>query len=200
MSAAVAEMPVAMASAPRRADRRYTVEQFERLSGTKGYELVDGVPVRKPMGNEADSVSGNLFLLIGPFVRQHRLGTVGGSESGFVLDLGERRQLRKPDCSFVARGRYPNDRPPRDGYPRFAPDFAFESVSPRDKADKLQTKIEEYLRAGVRLVWVAYPEAQVVLTFRPDGSVRRHVGTDPMTADDLFPGFSCTPADLFAVG
>ena len=200
MSVAVAETPVAVKSVTRRADRRYTVEQFERLSGTKGYELVDGVPVRKPMGSEADYVAGTMLTLLRVFVGQRQLGFVFGPEGGYVLDLGDRHQLRKPDTSFVARGRFSNDRPPREGYPRFAPDFAFESVSPHDKADKLQAKIEEYLKAGVRLIWVAYPEAQVVLAFRPDGSVCRHTLTESLSADDLFPGFACTPADLFAVG
>lgn len=83
--------------------------------------------------------------------------------------------------------------------PRFAPDFAFEAVSPRDRADKLQVKMEEYLTAGVRLVWVAYPEAQVVLSYRPDGTVRRHRGEDRLAAEDLFPGFSCTAADLVVI-
>lgn len=185
---------------PGKPGRRYTVEQFERLLDTKGFELVDGVPVEKPMGSESDYISVTLIVLLRTYVDRNRSGFVGGPEAGFVLDLGGgRTQLRKPDVSFVARGRYPDDRPPRQSYPRFAPDFAFESVSPRDGADKLQVKVEEYLKAGTRLVWAAYPAAQVVLAFRPDGSVRRHTAADVLSADDLFPGFVCPVSELLAV-
>jgi Uma2 family endonuclease len=183
----------------RRPEKRYTVEEFEALPDTKGVELLDGALVEKPVGNAADVVTGNLFLLLGPFVRQHRLGTVHGPEAGYVLVPGRVERVRKPDLSVVARGRYPEDGPPQ-GYARLAPDFAFESVSPKDYANAVQEKVEEYLRAGVRLVWVAYPPARVVLAFRPDGSAQRFAAADELKADDLFPGFACRTADLFEVG
>jgi Uma2 family endonuclease len=179
-------------------EKRYTIEEFEALPDVRGIELVDGLLVEKQMGNEADYVSGNLFLLLAPFARLHRLGFVQMGEAGYVLSLPQGNRLRKPDLSFVARGRYPDDRPPRK-YARLAPDFAFESVSPTDPAEDVQEKIEEYLRAGVRLAWVAYPKSQVVLAFRPDGSVQRFAAADTLRADDLFPGFSCPTSELFAV-
>ena len=177
---------------------RYTVDEFEALPDDKGFELRDGLLVEKQMGNEADYVSGNLFFLLKQFVRQSRLGFVQSSEAGYVLDIDGVQRLRKPDVSFVARGRYPDDRPPRK-YARLAPDLAFESVSPTDFADDVQDKVEEYLRAGVRLVWVAYLKARVVLAFRPDGTVRRFAGADVLAADDLFPGFACPASEVFAV-
>lgn len=60
-------------------------------------------------------------------------------------------------------------------------------------------KVEEYLRAGVRLVWIAYPKSQVVLAFRPDGLGQRYPTSATLTAEDMFPGFACLVAELFAI-
>jgi len=176
---------------------RYIVVEFESLAEAEGFELVDGTPVEKGMGSESGLVNGNLHATLGHHVRAHKLGFVLDSDSGYVLFPDESDKVRKPDLSFVARGRFPDDRPPR-GFARLAPDFAFESVSPSDLAEGLHEKVEEYLAAGVRLIWVAYPSTRVVLEFRADGSIRRYPPAATLAADDLFPGFACPVADLFA--
>jgi Uma2 family endonuclease len=180
------------------ADRDYTVEEFEALPDTRGYELLDGQVTEKPMGSESGRVTANLIRLLGGFVWQHKLGNMFDTEGGYVLFPERPNRVRKPDASFVRKGRFATDNFP-DGYPRMVPDFAFESVSPNDTAEELMQKVEEYIRAGVGLTWVAYPKARVVLAFRPDGSVQRFAATDPLRADDLFPGFACQTEELFAV-
>ena len=42
------------------------------------------------------------------------------------------------------------------------PDLAVEVISPGDTVRELDDKVEEYLQAGVRLVWVINPDLQVV--------------------------------------
>ena len=179
------------------AERRYTVEEFERLADTKTCELLDGVVVEKPGGGQSSAVSVRLLLRLGRFVKEAGLGWMFGATAGFVLFPDETMHVRKPDVSFVRKGRL-KDEKPSDGYDRLVPDFAFESVSPGDFADDIQTKIEEYLRAKVPLVWVAYPASKIVLAYRPDGTVQRFAADQPLVAEDLFPGFACPLADLFA--
>ena len=67
------------------AEKLYTVEEFEALSDFDTFELLDGVPVEKAMGNRSSSVTGNLWCLLAPFVKQHKLGRVYDAESGYVL-------------------------------------------------------------------------------------------------------------------
>jgi Uma2 family endonuclease len=182
---------------PELAEKRYTVEEFEALSDFDHHELIDGVPVEKMMGTASDSVTMKLLFRLGPFVEAHDLGDVGGSETGFVLFPDESKRVRKPDASFVRKGRYAGDKLTK-GYGRLVPDLAFESVSPGDFADDVQLKVEEYLRAKVALVWVAYPESKTVLAYRPDGTVQRFAGDAVLVAEDVFPGFACPLPQLFA--
>ncbi len=179
------------------AKKKYTVEQFERSGRSKGFELLDGVRARKPMGNKASSLTVNLTILLGPFVKQHKLGTMCDAEGGYVLFPDRPDHVRKPDLSFVRSGRLPNDVSP-DGFARLVPDLAFESVSPGDRAGKLQAKVNEYLAAGVPHIWVAYPVSRTIHVYRPDGTVRHLTEADTLTADDLFPGWTCPVAELFA--
>jgi Uma2 family endonuclease len=180
------------------AGRAYTVEEFEHLPDARQYELLDGQLVEKHMGVRAAAVIGNLIRLLGAFVHAQHLGAVYNSDAGYILFADRPNRVRFPDASFVRAGRWPRGGPP-DGHAQLVPDFAFESVSPNDLAEELMQKVEEYIRAGVGLIWVAYPNAQVVLAFRPDGSVQRFAATDPLRADDLFPGFACQTEELFAV-
>lgn len=182
---------------PELAEKRYTVEEFEASPDFDHHELLDGVPVEKVMGNRSSSVTTNLFCLLAPFVKQHKLGRMFDSEGGYVLFPGESKRVRKPDMSFVRAERFQGGLPP-EGYARYVPDFAFESVSPGDFADDVQEKVEEYLLAKVPLVWVAYPKSRTLLAYRPDGTVHRYAGDQIATADDVFPGFACPLTELFS--
>ena len=54
---------------------------------------------------------------------------------------------------------------------RIIPDQAIEVTRPTDRAEDQREKVLEYLRIGVRCVWV-YPKLQVVDVYEPDGMVR----------------------------
>jgi Uma2 family endonuclease len=77
------------------------------------------------------------------------------------------------------------------GHVRIAPDLAVEVVSPRDLAPELDEKLEDYRKAGVRLVWVISPESRTVTIYRGDGSVSRLHEDDVLSGEDVIPGFRC---------
>ena len=95
-------------------------------------------------------------------------------------------------------GRFPNERVPK-GYIRIPPDLAVEVVSPNDLADHMDFKVEEYLEAGVSLVWVISPNAETVTVHRADGSVTKLHNTDELSGETLLSGFRCKVSDLFVV-
>jgi Uma2 family endonuclease len=72
-----------------------------------------------------------------------------------------------------------------------------EITSPTDKVYDLEEKIEEYLRAGVRLIWVIHPEVRVVKIFRADGSSARIRSGGELSGEDVVPGFRCSVDSLF---
>jgi Uma2 family endonuclease len=171
----------------------YTPEDL--LHCEKGYELLDGRLVEKEMGTKAGAVESNLHGLIRPFVRAQSLGFLLGSEAGYEL-WPSRPRVRKPDVSFIRRGRLPGDILP-DGWTDIAPDFLVEVISPNDKADEVMFKAMEWLAAGVRLVWVVSPKSRTVFILRP-GGVAAWVGAGgQLSGEDVLPGFSCPVDEVF---
>ncbi len=125
-------------------------------------ELVEGTLVEKPMGWRAGWLATQLVLLLGPFVRDRNLGVVVADGSPYRLKLG---LIRLPDVAFVSWDRIPDpavftapDRPVLDA----VPDLAVEVVSESNTAKEMAEKLEEYFRAGVRLVWYVDPNGRSV--------------------------------------
>ena len=47
-----------------------------------------------------------------------------------------------------------------------------EIVSPSDRAREIRDKVDDYLRAGTRLVWVVYPSTRSVAVYRADAETK----------------------------
>jgi Uma2 family endonuclease len=162
----------------------------------EGCELIDGVWVEKAMSNAAAVVESNLNFAVKGHVRLNRLGLVFSSEGRYQLVPNQPKQTRKPDLSFVSAGRLPGNQVPR-GWMQLAPDLAVEVVSPTDTADGVETKLDEYLRAGVRLVWVVNIPTRNVWAYRPDGAAKLYRAADTLPGEDVLPGFTVPVAELF---
>jgi Uma2 family endonuclease len=107
---------------------------------------------------------------------------------------------RRPDWAYVSYERWPRNRPnPYTGNACDAvPDIVAEVVSPGDTADDLIAKAREYLRGGVRIVWIVYPLAQEIHAYLPGGSqVRVFFAADELDAPEILPGFRTPVATLF---
>ena len=175
---------------------RMTADDLLALPNEKDYELVDGELVERPMGNQATLVATNLLVFLATFIRQRRLGIVLGAEAGYQCFRNTEDRVRKPDISFIRFGRLPGDLPAA-GYDTIPPDLAVEVLSPRDLATDLEQKIEEYLRAGVRLVWIVNPDTRTIRIHRHDGSISGLHENDELTGEDVLPGFTCPVAAIF---
>jgi Uma2 family endonuclease len=114
----------------------------------------------------------------------------------YQLFADQPRHWRKPDVSFVRFGRLPDDKIPT-GRMHLAPDLAVEVISPTEKAEDVETKLDEYLRAGVRLVWVLYIPTKNVWAYKLDGTAKLYRATDTLPGEDVLPGFAVPVAELF---
>jgi Uma2 family endonuclease len=175
-----------------------TPEQLATMPNRKDFELVDGRLVERHMGNKSNWIASELARLLGNHVQQHQLGWVFTSEAGYRLNPSRPNTLRKPDVSFVRFGRLPNEEP-SDAYDNLAPDWAIEVVSPGDTVLELEEKIEEYLNAGVRLVWVINPDLRTVKVHVPGQPIAEHRNGDELTGGEVMPGFRCLVSSLFAM-
>lgn len=177
-----------------RAERLYTQAEFDAMDN-RGWELVDGRLEKKGMGMDSSGIGVNFLVAIAGHVRTKKLGRVFGSECGFHLFSDRPRHLRKPDISFVQTAKLPGGKVP-EGWGTMVPDLVVEVVSPRDLVEKLETKIGEYVQAGVRLLWVVHPKQRRVDIYRP-GQPNQSI-TDTLSGEDVLPGFSVTLDELLA--
>lgn len=170
----------------------------------RGYELIDGVLVKMPPtgflhGKPLIRLSAALFA----HVDAHHLGEVTPAEEGFVLSqTGQPDTVLAPDLGFVRAERLPlPGAPGSEGFLRLAPDLAVGVVSPNQYRPEIAEKAKLYLRSGVRLVWVVWPDSKTVDVWRPgdaDAPGRTLAIGDALDGLDVVPGFAYPLSDLFA--
>jgi Uma2 family endonuclease len=175
------------------AEKIYTPEDLLSMPDRKNYELVDGHLVDRKMSQLSSWVGGRLLGKLDNFLEANPTGWVWPSELGYDCFPNT---VRKPDVSFIRIERMPGG-PTSEGYAHIVPDLAAEVVSPNDLWHEVQAKVDEYLAAGVRLVWVIDPEARTMFVHRSDGSVSRLREGDEISGDDVIPGFRCELASIF---
>jgi Uma2 family endonuclease len=174
-----------------------TAKELLQLSGKGRYELVKGELIEmSPPGYEHGSIVMNLAVPIANHARQNGLGRVLAAETGFRLSRNP-DTVRAPDVAFVVKDRLPTK--PLKGYADFAPDLIAEVVSPSDDPDDVQTKVKEWLDAGVRLALVVYPGSKQMAVYRSLREVTILTEGDIFSANDLLPGLSVNVADIFAL-
>ena len=126
----------------------------------------------------------------------HKLGWVFPADNSYQCFPDAPDKVRRPDVSFIVLGRLPAEQLP-EGHITIAPDLAVEVVSPNDRAYDIDHKVEEYISAGVRLVWVISPAGRTVRVHRADGTVALLGQKDELDGEDVLPGFSCAVCELF---
>jgi Uma2 family endonuclease len=173
-----------------------TPEQLLEMPDAVNYELVDGQLVERNVSTLSCRVETMVQTKVDVHCQEHKLGPVWGSSMGFVCFPGQPRKVRKPDVSFVRADRMTAELF-QTGFLPIAPDLAVEVISPGDLAHEVAEKIEEYLRAGVSLVWIVEPELRIVDVYKKNGLTSRLRETDELLGEDVLPGFRCKVAELF---
>lgn len=175
-----------------------TAEEFALLpqpdDGTQ-QELVNGMIVTMPPPSfYHGQVCSKIDRKLGVFIDDHKLGWITSNDSGVILSR-DPDTVRGPDLAFWSRQRLPD--PPRQGYPSVVPDLVVEILSPSDVFTNVQRKVQQYLRAGVTLAWVAVPEDRSVAVFRAGRDPIVLSNGEAITGEDILPGFSCPVGELF---
>ena len=159
------------------------------------YEVVDGRVVEKPTtARQMWTVAWILGHCLAPSIAGQT--GIALAEGLFTLDPA-RNLKRRPDLAFVSYERWPRRKPIRDESWAVVPDLAVEVISPSNSADEVVKKVGEYVRAGVRLVWVVYPVERLVYVYRSAVDVRVLQIGDELDGGDVLPGFRRPVRDLF---
>jgi Uma2 family endonuclease len=165
------------------------------------YEVVHGGRVEMPpMSIRAVMVASRICSAMNAFAKPKRLGEAFSELLVHVPLAEDESRDRRPDVSFFCYPRSTVTSPelPDANAWDLIPDVAVEVTSPSDRAEVQRSKVLEYFRVGVRLVWVIYPKLRVVDVYETPTSVRVVGPDDALTGDPILPGFRLPLADLFA--
>jgi Uma2 family endonuclease len=158
-------------------------------------ELVAGrVVAMAPAGDEHSRRQARLMRWVGVYAEQHDLGEVWSEDGGFLLRRNP-DTVRCADGAFIVTARVP---PMSRRFIEVVPDLVLEIVSPTDRPKAIRDKVGEWLDAGVRVVWVLWPERRELVIYHGQADVRTLGPADTLTCEELLPGFALPLASLFA--
>ena len=173
----------------------YTPEDLLAMQNAGRYDLVGGQLYERISGFDTSMIALIVNGRLMAHVVANKLGWVAQSDGGLQIFNDAPMEVRFADGAFVSRARSPHR--PGDGHLRVAPDLVIEVVSPNDVASEIDVKVAEYLNAGVRLIWVVYPETRAVNIFRPGGQDSRLTEGETLSGEDIVPGFELPVAEIF---
>lgn len=81
--------------------------------------------------------------------------------------------------------------------PTTAPLLAVEIKSDANTYTDLRAKARKYIEHGTKMVWLAYPEKQIVEVYQPDADDQLLTLTDTLDGGAALPGFSVPVRELF---
>ncbi len=172
----------------------WAAEKLVRLPPGWRYEIDEGeLVIMAPPGFEHGRVLSHIDTLLRTFVETHHLGEVVSGEVGFLLSRSP-DTLRAPDVAFSSVGRLRSIQD-RTGFPEVAPDLAVEIQDPSEP--DLGRKLQQYLEAGVRAVWVVDPQGRSVTRHAPGEPPRTWSGPADVLEEPVLPGFRCRLEHLF---
>ena len=187
---------MAVQLAPSQTETLVTGEELLASGRSDLCELVEGriVPM-SPTGLRHGDYESNFDVALKAFVKSRRLGKVLVGEVGLYTHRNP-DTVRAADVAFISHERLA--RQPKGGsFLEVAPELIVEILSPDDRWSDVTQKLREYFAVGVKLVWVADPEARVVYAYRSLTDVREFSLADTLTGDEILPEFSAPVAALF---
>jgi Uma2 family endonuclease len=157
-------------------------------------EWVDGeVLIMSPANLFHEALTVRLVAMLAAFCQSNPDWITFGSNAVFTMASGN---WRCPDASLVMRSRFLGVEmlPARA---EFAPDVAFEILSPSWSVSEAQSKRQDYLGSSVTQVWID-PEKRLIELIEPDQPLRFYQGHQPLVISRLA-DFRLIPEDLFKI-
>ena len=179
---------------------KFTYEDFLNFPNDgKRHEIIEGEHYVTPSPNtKHQTVSLNLTLLLGTYLKHHPIGRVFAAPFDVIFsDL----DIVEPDLLYISRERAGIL---TDKHVRGSPDLVVEIASPGTRKTDEVTKRKLYERFDVREYWVVDPELDAIKVYRRDDGIFARAAELTAEAGDilttpLLPEFSVSLADLFAM-
>jgi len=163
-----------------------------RLELTAKGELI----IMPPTGGETGNRNFEVYIDLGIWNRQTRLGKAFDSSTGFRLPQGG---TRSPDAAWVRIERWNAlTKEQRKKFLPLCPDFALEIVSETDDVEDTRKKMQEYIDNGLRLGWLINPKLKQVEIYRPNREVEVLQSPAILSGEEVLPGFVLDLQLIFA--
>ncbi|MEH2242510.1 Uma2 family endonuclease [Nostoc sp.] len=154
--------------------------KFERNAEGK---LLIMQPTGGETGNRNSEVNADFVI----WNRQTQLGICFDSSTCFKLPNDANRS---PDVAWIRKDRWNALTPEeQEKFPPIAPDFVLELMSPSDRLQDTQAKMQEYIDNGVRLGWLINPKMRQVEISRLGQPVEILASPQELSGEDVLPGF-----------
>ncbi|HEV7226631.1 MAG TPA: Uma2 family endonuclease [Pirellulales bacterium] len=168
----------------------------ELPSGPVHYELDNGrIVAMSPPGHIHGKVEVKIAYALVEAGEKQGHGEVSGGETGVLLWRNPDRVVGA-DVVFLRAAALPA-RLTKEGYLETIPDLVVEVVSKNDTAPYVQRKVDDYLTAGVRVVWVADPDSRILTEHRRDAKPRVYAENETAAVPELIPGLQLSLKDVF---
>jgi Uma2 family endonuclease len=179
------------------AEQLMTAEELSQLAddGCMSHELDEGRLIEVPPSKyPASWVSARFLRRIGSFVDDHQLGIYLGEQGGVQIGW-DPDTVRAPDVSFYHRDRLKDF---VSGYPQGAPDLVVEVLSESVCRARVTRRVQLFLRAGARLIWIIDPADRSAEVYRPGRDVLVLDEDGILDGEDVLPGFSLALSEVWA--
>ena len=158
-------------------------------------EWLFGGPVQKMSSRFAHSVmQRELSTRVGAWARGR--GRVGPEWRFWVRPPGAMSRYLVPDVGYLSYDRLPREARDEAEEPHLAPDVAFEILSPSERPNTIEHKIDVYLRSGSSLVAVVDPIVQTLRII--DQAGERLLKEDEVFEHPAMPNFCLNLSEVFA--
>ncbi|MER0442098.1 Uma2 family endonuclease [Emticicia sp. W12TSBA100-4] len=102
-------------------------------------------------------------------------------------------QMRRPDIAYLTKEQVQRTKAGIDEIP----EFVIEILSETDNVNKVEEKVAEYFKAGVKVVWNIYHETKAVYVYTSRKSVKICTDDDICSANPVLPEFEISVNQIF---
>lgn len=180
--------------------KHFTIADFEEFinhteNSDRQFELIHGEIVEKVPTEEHSMYVANIYDALRDFVKPRSLGRVLFEVRRQIP--GDEHNARLPNVEFTSTSRL---LPVTwQGAVPQMPDLAVEVKSPSDTYVKLREKAVYYLQNGAQMVWLVFPDKQVIEVYTHDAPVKVLGTDDILDGGDVLTGFRIAVRDIFTL-
>ena len=102
-------------------------------------------------------------------------------------------QMRRPDIAYLTKDQINLGKEGED----VIPEFVVEIISETDKQYKIEEKLTEYFKAGVKIVWNIIPESQLIYVYTSRKNVMICSDDDICSAEPVLSDFKIAVNKIF---